>query len=77
MAVFNDNLSGGKDFTTGERLRVLHLCQEVCASTFTGYIMGPAINAAGSPQTNEMVIRALYDLEKRVDIVEGYAGIAG
>ncbi|MBI9074073.1 MAG: hypothetical protein JEZ02_01595 [Desulfatibacillum sp.] len=67
---------GGQNYTTKERLRALHLCQEVCASNFTGYFLGWAINAAGSLQTNEMAVRAAYDLEKRVNIAKGYAQIA-
>ncbi len=68
-------LQGGQAYTTEERLRALNLCQEVCASNFTGYMLGWAINAAGSPQTNEMAVRAAYDLEKRVRIAKGYAKI--
>ena len=68
-------LHGSNDFTTEERLRVLSLVQEVGASRFTGYFLGWAINAAGSPMTNEIVVRAGYDLEKRIKIAKGYAKI--
>lgn len=68
-------LHGSNNFTTEERLRVLHLAQEVCASEFTGYYLGWAINAAGSPMTNEIFVRALYDLEKRIKVAKNYAKI--
>ena len=68
-------LHGSNNFTTEERLRVLHLAQEVCASQFTGYYLGWAINAAGSPMTNEIFVRALYDLDKRIKVAKSYAKI--
>ena len=68
-------LHGSNDFTTEERLRVLSLAQEVGASRFTGYLMGWAINAAGSPETNEILVRAAYDLDKRIEIAKDWARI--
>ena len=68
-------LHGSNDFTTEERLRVLSLAQEVCASRFTGYLLGWAINASGSPVTNEVVVRRGYDLDKRIKIAKDFAKI--
>ena len=68
-------LHGSNDFTAEERLRVLSLAQEVGASRFTGYFLGWAINASGSPMANEIAVRAGYDLDKRIKIAKGYAKI--
>ena len=68
-------LHGSNDFTTEERLRVLSLAQEVGASRFTGYLMGWAVNAAGSPETNQILVRAAYDLDKRIEIAKDWARI--
>ena len=68
-------LHGSNDFTAEEQLRVLSLAQEVGGSRFAGYFMGWAINAAGSPMTNEIAVRAGYDLDKRIKIAKDIAKI--
>ncbi len=68
-------LCGSDKYTTEERLRVLHLVQEVAASKFTGNFLGWAINAAGSPITGEILTREHYDLQKRIGIAKQWAGI--
>jgi 4-hydroxybutyryl-CoA dehydratase/vinylacetyl-CoA-Delta-isomerase len=74
-ALIDTYLSGNAKYTTEERLRVLYLAQEIAASTFTGYFLGWAINASGSPMTGDVLVRELYDLKKRVDIAKGWAKI--
>ena len=68
-------LVGTEKYTTEERLRVLYLAQEIAATSFTGYFLGWAINASGSPMTGDVFVRSLYDLQKRTDIAKKWAGI--
>lgn len=71
-----DTYLGGSDkYTTEERLRVLHLAKEFAASNFTGYFLGWAINASGSPMTGEVYVRKSYDLQKRIKIAKEWAKI--
>ncbi len=69
-------LVGGADFTTEQRLRVLSLAQDLAASRLTGTLLGFTINAAGSPVTNRIVVRNLYDIEGAKAIAREIAGIA-
>ncbi len=59
-------LRGSAEYTTEERLRALNLVQDLAASRTTGTILAFTVNAAGSPATNQVVVRRLYDLEKRI-----------
>lgn len=68
-------LAGSEKYTTEERLRVLYLAQEIAATRFTGYFLGWAINASGSPVTGDILVRSLYDLQKRMDIAKSWAKI--
>jgi len=68
-------LRGNPSYTTEERLRVIYLAQDLGASRLTGTILGFSINAAGSPVTNSIVVRNLYDLEKRIKIAKEIAGL--
>jgi 4-hydroxybutyryl-CoA dehydratase/vinylacetyl-CoA-Delta-isomerase len=68
-------LCGSSRYTTEERLRVLHLAQEVGASRWTGYFLGWAISGAGSPAANDLTVRHGYDLQKRIAIAKQWAGI--
>jgi len=45
---------------------LLNLVQDLAASRTTGTILAFTMNAAGSPATNQVVVRRLYDLEKRI-----------
>ena len=49
-------LVGTEKYTTEERLRVLYLAQEIAATKFTGYFLGWAINASGSPMTGDVFV---------------------
>lgn len=69
------SLGGSAKYTTEERLRVLNLVQDLAASRTTGTILGFTVNAAGSPTTNQVAVRKLYDLEKRIDIAKEIAAI--
>ena len=42
----------------------------------TGTLLGFTINAAGSPETNKIVVRGAYDLKKRVEIAKEISGLA-
>jgi 4-hydroxybutyryl-CoA dehydratase/vinylacetyl-CoA-Delta-isomerase len=68
-------LRGSVKYTTEERLRALNLVQDLAASRTTGTILGFTINAAGSPATNQVVVRRLYDLQKRIDYAKQIASI--
>jgi 4-hydroxybutyryl-CoA dehydratase/vinylacetyl-CoA-Delta-isomerase len=68
-------LRGSAKYTTEERLRALNLVQDLAASRATGTILGFTVNAAGSPATNQVVVRRLYDLEKQVNYAKEIASI--
>ena len=69
-------LAGNATYTVEERLKAMNLAQDLAASRLTGTLLGFTINAAGSPTTNEVVVRSLYDLEDKVRIAKEIAGIA-
>ncbi len=48
----------------------------LAASRLTGTLLGFTINAAGSPATNKVVVRSMYDLEEKSQIAKEIAGIA-
>ncbi|MFH2065334.1 MAG: 4-hydroxyphenylacetate 3-hydroxylase N-terminal domain-containing protein [Pseudomonadota bacterium] len=68
-------LRGNARYTTEERLRALNLVQDLAASRTTGTILGFTINAAGSPATNQVVVRRLYDLQKQIAYAKRIASI--
>jgi 4-hydroxybutyryl-CoA dehydratase/vinylacetyl-CoA-Delta-isomerase len=68
-------LAGNDKYTAEERIRALYLAQEISSTKFTGYFLGWAINASGSPVTGEITVRSEYDLQKRLDIAKKWAGI--
>jgi len=69
-------LRGSPGYTTEERLRVMNLAQDLAASRLTGTLLGFTMNAAGSPVTNGIVVRNLYDLKKRIQIAKEIAGLS-
>lgn len=69
-------LQGNPRYTTEERLRVMNLAQDLAASRLTGTLFGFTINAAGSPVTNSIVVRNLYDLKRRIKIAKEIAGLS-
>lgn len=68
-------LKGNAKYSTEERLRALNLVQDLAASSTTGTLLAFTINAAGSPVTNEIVVRRMYDLEKRINYAKEIASI--
>ena len=70
-----EGLVGGSKYTTEERLRVMHLAQDLAASRLTGTLLGFTINAAGSPETNRIVMQHTYDLEARIRTAKEIAGL--
>jgi 4-hydroxybutyryl-CoA dehydratase/vinylacetyl-CoA-Delta-isomerase len=68
-------LRGNPKYTSEERLRALHLVQDLAASRTTGTLLAFTVNAAGSPATNEVVVRRLYDLRKQVRYAKAISGI--
>lgn len=68
-------LRGSAKYTTEERLRALNLVQDLAASRTNGTILAFTINAAGSPATNQVVVRRLYDLEKRIKYAKEISSI--
>jgi 4-hydroxybutyryl-CoA dehydratase/vinylacetyl-CoA-Delta-isomerase len=71
-----EGLRGSSDFSTEDRLRVMNLAQDLAASRLTGTLLGFTINAAGSPDTNKIITRRLYDLEGAKEIAGEIAGIS-
>lgn len=69
-------LAGSDKYTPNERIRALYLAQELAASKFTGYLVGWAVNASGSPLTGEIFVRSEYDLQKRINTAKEWAGIS-
>ena len=68
-------LRGSAKYTTEERLRAMNLVQDLAASRTTGTLLAFTVNAAGSPSTNEVVVRRVYDLQKRINYVKEIASI--
>lgn len=68
-------LSGNPEYTTEQRLRAMNLIQDLAASRTTGTLLAFTVNAAGSPVTNEIAVRRMYDLEKRIKYAKEIAGI--
>ena len=68
-------LRGNPKYSTEERLRALNLVQDLAASRATGTILGFTVNAAGSPATNEVAMKRMYDLDKRVQYAKEISGI--
>lgn len=56
-------LKGKADVPTEQRLRALELIQDLAASRLTGWLLGSALCAAGTPQTNRVELYRQYDLE--------------
>ena len=56
-------------------MRALYLCRELAATEFTGYYIGWGVNASGSPHTDHILVRSLYDLDYRIGIAKEWAGI--
>jgi 4-hydroxybutyryl-CoA dehydratase/vinylacetyl-CoA-Delta-isomerase len=71
----DDTLCASPDYTTEERLRAMALAQDLAASRLTGTLLGFSINAAGSPVTNRIVVRGLYDLDGALALARRIAGI--
>jgi 4-hydroxybutyryl-CoA dehydratase/vinylacetyl-CoA-Delta-isomerase len=70
-----EGFRANEKYTTEERLRVMNLAQDLAASRLTGSLLGFTINAAGSPVTNRIVVRNMYDLDKRIQVAKEIAGI--
>ncbi len=75
-AYIEEGLDTGGRYSTEERLRAMNLAQDLAASRLTGTLLGFTINAAGSPETNRVVVRNLYDLEGKVRIAKEIGGIS-
>ncbi len=71
-----DALPGSTKYTVEERLKVMSLAQDLAASRLTGTLLGFTINAAGSPATNKVLVRSMYDLDEKIQIAKEIAGIA-
>ena len=70
-----ESLRANENYTTEDRLRLMNLAQDLAASRLTGTLLGFTINAAGSPVTNKIVVRNMYDLDKRIRMAKEIAGI--
>jgi 4-hydroxybutyryl-CoA dehydratase/vinylacetyl-CoA-Delta-isomerase len=63
-------LQGKKDVPVEDRLRLLYLIQDLTASRFSGYLMGSAICAGGTPETNRVEVARSYNLSEKMNNVK-------
>lgn len=68
-------LQGRHGVSTEHRLRLLYLIQDLTASRFAGYLIGSAICAGGTPETNRVEVFRSYNLTEKVDNVKQLCGI--
>jgi len=68
-------LKGRKDIPTEDRLKLLYFIQDLTASRFSGYLIGSAICAGGTPETNRVEVWRNYDLLEKVKNVKALCNI--
>ncbi len=66
---------GSESYSTEDRLKAVYLAQDLAASRATGTIFGFTVNASGSPETNKVVVRNMYDLDKQINLAKEIASI--
>ena len=70
-------LKGKEGVPTEDRIRASKLVEDLVASVFSGWLMGSAINAAGSPAAERIELFRNYPLEDSKKVAMEIAGIRG
>lgn len=68
-------LRGRADVPTEDRLRLLYFIQDLTASRFGGYLVGSAICAGGTPETNRVEVARSYNLREKMENVKAWCHI--
>lgn len=68
-------LKGRDDIPTIDRMKLLYFIQDLTASRFSGYLIGSAICAGGTPETNRIEVSRNYNLLEKVNNVKALCGI--
>ncbi|MCX7817512.1 MAG: hypothetical protein N2317_08425 [Syntrophales bacterium] len=68
-------LRGRKGVPTEDRLRLLYFIQDLTASRFGGYLIGSAICAGGTPETNRVEVFRSYKLQEKIENVKALCRI--
>jgi len=68
-------LKGRNDIPTEDRLKLLYFIQDLTASRFSGYLMGSAICAGGTPETNRVEVSRNYNLLEKINNVKALCNI--
>ena len=70
-------LKGKEGVPTEDRIRASKLVEDLVASVFSGWLMGSAINAAGSQAAERIELFRNYPLEDSKKVAMEIAGIRG
>ena len=70
-------LKGREGVPAEHRIRASKLVEDLVASVFSGWLMGSAINAAGSPAAERIELFRNYPMEDSKQIARETAGIKG
>jgi aromatic ring hydroxylase len=68
-------LKGRNDIPTEDRLKLLYFIQDLTASRFSGYLIGSAICAGGTPETNRVEVSRNYNLQEKINNVKALCNI--
>ena len=68
-------LKGRNDIPTEDRLKLLYFIQDLTASRFSGYLIGSAICAGGTPETNRVEVSRNYNLLEKINNVKALCNI--
>jgi aromatic ring hydroxylase len=68
-------LRGRNDVSTADRMKLLYFIQDITASRFSGYLMGSAICAGGTPETNRVEVTRNYNLFEKINNVKALCNI--
>ena len=68
-------LKGREGVPTEHRIRASKLAEDLVACVFSGWLMGSAINAAGSPAAERIELFRNYPMEDGKQIAREIAGI--
>jgi len=68
-------LKGRNDIATADRMKLLYFIQDLTASRFSGYLMGSAICAGGTPETNRVEVSRNYNLLEKINNVKALCNI--
>jgi len=68
-------LKGRNDIPTIDRMKLLYFIQDITASRFSGYLIGSAICAGGTPETNRIEVSRNYNLLEKINNVKALCRI--